>query len=92
MNASINNPNRAVAKVLFAVAALTLLVAGTGCDVYGLGSGLGGFDPSGMIGGSIDYAHDVMDWSAQSWSDVILYDDYIPYSTWDAYDLTYPNY
>jgi hypothetical protein len=90
MFATNNNLKNAAVKAILVVCGLFVVAGSFGCDTYG--GYYGGFDPSYLIAGSNDYAHDVMDWSAQSWSDVILYDDYIPYSTWDANDLTYPNY
>ncbi len=90
MNANNTNPNNVARTACFALIGLALLVIAAGCDTYGFG--YGGYDAYGLFSDSLAYRNDVMDWSAQSWSDVILYDDYIPYSTWDAYDLTYPNY
>ncbi len=88
MSATRISTSHSAVKVLLAVVGLAILAAGTGCDVYGLG----GYSPLGLIGDTLGYRNDVMDWSAQAWSDVILYDDYIPYDTWDAYDMTYPWY
>lgn len=91
MFASNNNLKSAVVKAILVVYGLFVAAGSFGCDTYGLG-GYGGFDPSYLIAGSNAYAHDVMDWSAQSWSDVILYDDYSSYDTWVEDGLTYPNY
>ena len=91
MFGSNSNLKSAAMKAILVVCGLFVAAASLGCDLYGLGS-VGWYDPSYLIGGSNAYAHDVMDWSAQAWSDVILYDDYIPYDVWDANDLTYPYY
>ena len=89
-NANGNLKGTAV-KAILVVCGLFVAATSFGCDMYGLGS-FGLFDPSYLIGSTDAYRNDVMDWSAQAWSDVILYDDYIPYDVWDANDLTYPYY
>jgi len=93
MFASNSNLKTAVVKAILVACGLFVAIGSFGCDTYGLGAGLGSyFDASGLIGDTLDYRHDVMDWSAQSWSDVILGNDYVSYDTWDTYDMTYPWY